>query len=208
MANKYLEKIATVQNYRNYGRPVTDKQLAAGATSGRLLGKVISLSKAIPAGVPTVARVVGHVASGRSVQGIAREEIRGKATGIAKSFGYGLTAAAAGAGIGAIAGKFAGNRRVAKFGANVIGKATEAMGHNGRMFLDRVAKADPEKVKRILSHPHLGIRGGSVIGAGAGLAVGGVVGEHKGQYDGRLASIRNQIRDGSLKGVILTENKK
>lgn len=205
-------KKANVQHLRGYSKnnaPITDKKLAgintAIHTSSKLIGGPIGIG----------AKIGAHAAGGRSFNGALREEGRGAITGTAKGIGYGIGAAGIGAGIGAIAGKFAGNQRVAKVGANIIAKVADIahsrsphIAPNGKRFLDDIAGHHPEKVKAILQDKHLGIKGGAAIGAGAGLITGGTVGSTKGQYDGRLASIRNQIREGNLKNVTLTKQGK
>jgi len=212
-SNKYLEKIASsykVQHFKDHGAPTTDKGLAGRNTALHFATKLT------PRNLGIALKASNHMVGGRSLRGAAREEVRGKATEIGKSVGYGLTAAAGGAVIGAIAGKLAGNMRVAKFGANMVGRAGDALGKarkipglNGKNLLDRVAHEFPEQTKKILSHKYVGVIGGAAMGAAAGLVPGSMVGSVKGQYDGRLTSIRNQIQDGSLKNVTPTgKNKK
>ncbi len=211
--NKYLEKIA-VEQQKFKGKGVSDKQLASSNT----LTHYISGMTGIPY-VSTGIKAVTHLSHGRDAAGAVREEVRGSLTSNAKGIGYGVGAGAALAGAGALVGKLAGNHRVAKAGANVVGKVGSWVSEQAskkmpfprmspKRVLDEIAGKHPEAVKKVLSHKHLGVLGGAAMGGAAGLVAGSVVGGVKGQYDGRLTSIRNQINEGRLLNVKNTEQKK
>jgi hypothetical protein len=210
MDNRYLEKIASnVQEYRIKG--IKDTRLAKINTATDYA------SMFLPGIAAPAARYAAHGAAGRDLRGAFNEETRATSTAIAKSTGYGL----AGAGLGALAGKAIGkklgNERVGKFIANKGAQAAAFVYNAGKPgahkikpnhLLDAIAHAAPEKTRAFFSNPKLGEHGGAMVGAVGGLAVGGTVGAVKGNYDGRLKSIRNQINDGRLANVINTQKKK
>lgn len=204
--NIYLEKISSWY----VPTPETDKGLALQNTVIDVGTTLMPVSRLIKGVSPIV---VGG-SQGRDFRGIVNEEVRAGLTSTGKGLGYGLGGAAtlglAGAGIG----KLLGNARMAKYTANIVGKVG-SMIHNKvytgpkitpKGLLDTIAGYAPDKVKAILEHKNLGAISGAAFGAGAGLVSGGVVGSVKGNYDGRLASIRNQINAGTLQGVENTKH--
>jgi hypothetical protein len=209
--NKYLEKIAgNVQEYRVKG--IKDTRLAKINTATDYA------SMFLPGmGTSSAARYVAHGAAGRDLKGAFNEETRASATALAKGTGYGLAGAGLGALAGKVIGKKLGNERVGKFIANKGAQAASFAYNAGKpaaqrvkphQLLNVIAQHDSEGVRKFFSNPHLGAHGGAMVGAVGGLAVGGTVGAVKGNYDGRLKSIRNQINDGRLANVINTQKKK
>jgi hypothetical protein len=225
--NKYLEKISKdVQKYNHYTkRPVKDTEVALTNTKVKYLSGAIGRMTPGPVGkhLQSTAMVINHELAGRDLAGIVREETRASATSAAKSTGYGLAGAGMAGLIGAGVGKVVGNRGMAKFVANngarlaskVINRAYRAgkpipgMSHTtpGNL-LDSIAGHFPKQTKAVLGNKNFGAYAGAATGALGGLVAGGAVGAVKGDYDGRLKSIRNQINDGRLANVINTQKKK
>jgi hypothetical protein len=208
--NKYLEKIASnVQEYKIKG--IKDTRLAKINTAADYA------STFLPGATSSAARYVAHGAAGRDLKGAFNEETRATSTALAKGTGYGLAAGTLGAYAGKLIGKKLGNERVGRFIANK-GAQAAAFAYNASkpgaqrvkpgQLLNVIAQHDPKGVHKFFSNPNLGADGGAMVGALGGVAVGGAIGAVKGNYDGRLKSIRNQINDGRLANVINTQKKK